>query len=441
MKKLLSILLVTVLTLGVFTGCGSKEEKTVDTNDKVSEETTKEPIELRYQIVWDINSGRGKNIQSVVDMFNESNENVKVSLITGDSDEKKLITSLLSDDTAELIQLSVKSVKTIGKEGLLRDLTEYKNDYSELFYDELLNFFQYEDQLFAAPWIGHTIELVYNKDLFEAAGLTQAPSTWDEVLEYSKIIEEKTDAKGLGIAGMQNNDAIWMATPIIKSYGGEFITEEDGKQVMAINNDQGIKGLEIYQQIAKNYDGAAEKNGGNVMEDFRNQKIAMEFQGPWGVTDIWKNNNPFEVSAALIPAGPAGRFVDGGPYGIAIPASISDEKAEAAIEFINYLQSTEAQAKIMEGEYDEKTDNYYPYRVPMRKDMKDSEYFVEHPELLVFIEGLEHVIDSFPSPEFNQIANEVITVELNKLASGETTPDQAAKTMEEKGNEILKNIQ
>lgn len=441
MKKLLSILLVTVLTLGVFTGCGSKEEKTVDTNDKVSEETTKEPIELRYQIVWDINSGRGKNIQSVVDMFNESNENVKVSLITGDSDEKKLITSLLSDDTAELIQLSVKSVKTIGKEGLLRDLTEYKNDYSELFYEELLNFFQYEDQLFAAPWIGHTIELVYNKDLFEAAGLTQAPSTWDEVLEYSKIIEEKTDAKGLGIAGMQNNDAIWMSTPIIKSYGGEFITEEDGKQVMAINNDEGIKGLEIYQQIAKNYDGAAEKNGGNVMEDFRNQKIAMEFQGPWGVTDIWKNNNPFEVNAALIPAGPAGRFVDGGPYGIAIPASTSDEKAGAAIEFINYLQSTEAQAKIMEGEYDEKTDNYYPYRVPMRKDMKDSEYFVEHPELLVFIEGLEHVIDSFPSPEFNQIANEVITVELNKLASGETTPDQAAKTMEEKGNEILKNIQ
>lgn len=441
MKKLLSILLVTVLTLGVFTGCGSKEEKTVDTNDKVSEETTNEPIELRYQIVWDINSGRGKNIQSVVDMFNESNENIKVSLITGDSDEKKLITSLLSDDTAELIQLSVKSVKTIGKEGLLRDLTEYKNDYSELFYDELLNFFQYEDKLFAAPWIGHTIELVYNKDLFEAAGLTQAPSTWDEVLEYSKIIEEKTDAKGLGIAGMQNNDAIWMSTPIIKSYGGEFITEEDGKQVMAINNDEGIKGLEIYQQIAKNYDGAAEKNGGNVMEDFRNQKIAMEFQGPWGVTDIWKNNNPFEVNAALIPAGPAGRFVDGGPYGIAIPASTSDEKAGAAIQFINYLQSTEAQAKIMEGEYDEKTDNYYPYRVPMRKDMKDSEYFVEHPELLVFIEGLEHVIDSFPSPEFNQIANEVITVELNKLASGETTPDQAAKTMEEKGNEILKNIQ
>lgn len=441
MKKLLSILLVTVLTLGVFTGCGSKEEKTVDTNDKVSEETNNEPIELRYQIVWDINSGRGKNIQSVVDMFNESNENVKVSLITGDSDEKKLITSLLSDDTAELIQLSVKSVKTIGKEGLLRDLTEYKNDYSELFYDELLNFFQYEDKLFAAPWIGHTIELVYNKDLFQAAGLTQAPSTWDEVLEYSKIIEEKTDAKGLGIAGMQNNDAIWMSTPIIKSYGGEFITEEDGKQVMAINNDEGIKGLEIYQQIAKNYDGAAEKNGGNVMEDFRNQKIAMEFQGPWGVTDIWKNNNPFEVNAALIPAGPAGRFVDGGPYGIAIPASTSDEKAGAAIEFINYLQSTEAQAKIMEGEYDEKTDNYYPYRVPMRKDMKDSEYFVEHPELLVFIEGLEHVIDSFPSPEFNQIANEVITVELNKLASGETTPDQAAKTMEEKGNEILKNIQ
>lgn len=441
MKKLLSVLLVSILALSLFAGCGSKVENTIDKKDKVTEEISKEPIDIRYQIVWDINSGRGKNIQSVVDMFNQSQENIKVSLITGASDDKKLVTSLLSDDTAELIQLNVKSAKTIGKEGLLKDLSEYKEDYSEIFYDELLGFFEYEEQLFAAPWIGHTIELVYNKDLFEAAGLTKAPSTWDEVLEYSKIIEEKTDAIGLGIAGMQHNDAIWMSTPIIKAYGGEYITVEDGKQVMAINTEEGIKGLEVYQQIASNYDGVAEKNGGNIMEDFRNQKIAMEFQGPWGVTDIWKNNNPFEVSAAVMPAGPAGRFVDGGPYGMAIPESISGDKYKAAIEFIGYMQSTDAQAKIMEGEYDEKTDNYYPYRVPMRKDMKESEYFVKHPELLVFTEGLEYVIDSFPSPEFNQVASEVITVELNKLASGEITPAQAAKTIEEKGNKILNNIQ
>lgn len=441
MKKLLSVLLVSTLTLSLFVGCGSKDENTIDKNDKVTEEINKEPVEIRYQIVWDVNSGRGKNIQSVVDMYNESQEDIKVSLITGASDDKKLVTSLLSDDTAELIQLSVKSVKTIGKEGLLKDLSEYKKDYSGIFYDELLNFFEYDGQLFAAPWIGHTIELVYNKDLFAAAGLIKAPSTWDEVLEYSKIIEEKTDATGLGIAGMQHNDAIWMSTPIIKSFGGEYITVKDGKQAMAINTEEGIKGLEVYQQIATNYDGAAEKNGGNIMEDFRNQKIAMEFQGPWGVTDIWKNNNPFEVSAAVMPAGPAGRFVDGGPYGMAIPESISDDKCQASMEFIGFMQSKEAQAKIMEGEYDEKTDNNYPYRVPMRKDMEESEYFVEHPELLVFTKGLEYVIDSFPSPEFNQVASEVITVELNKLATGEITPVEAAKTIEEKGNEILKNIQ
>lgn len=445
MKRLVAITCACILGVSAFVGCGNKAPETtkVEKQETKKEEPKKEtaktePTDIRFQIVWDVNSGRGQNIQSVVDAFNKSQQDVSVSLITGTSDDKQLITSLLSDDAPEVIQMSVKNTKTIGVEGLLRELNDFEGSYKEIFYPELVEFFKYDGALYGAPWIGHTIELVYNKDLLTAAGLDKAPETWEEVMEYSKVIEEKTDATGLGIAGMQNNDAIWMSTPIIMSYGGKFIDTKDGKEVMAINTPEGIKGLSMYQQFANMYPGAAEKNGGNVMEDFRNGKIAMEFQGPWGITDIWKNGNPFVVDATVMPAGPAGRFVDGGPYALSIPATLEGEKYDAALAFMNYLQDTSAQEMIMDGEYDEKTDAYYPYRVPMRKDMAASKYFEENPQFLVYVQGLEHVIDSFPTPGFNQVANEVITVELNKLASGATTPEEAAKVIEEKGNEILR---
>lgn len=451
MKKfyglLTMVMLISVLSLS---GCGNANVSEDDLSKANSNEsstaenvtTIAEPIEIGYQIAWDVNSGRGVNIQSIVDVFNESNPDIKVSLITGSSDDKQIITSLLNDETPEVIQLSAKSTKTIAAEGLLKDFLDNEASYKEIFYPELVDFFKYEDELYAAPWIGHTIELVYNKNLFEQAGLDPEtpPKTWADVMTYSKVIEEKTGVTGLGMSGMQHNDTIWMSTPIILSSGGKWIDYVDGKEVIAINTPEGIEGLKMYQDFAKAYEGAAEKNGGNIMEDFRNGKIAMEFQGPWGVTDIWKNGNPFDVSTGLMPSGPSGRFADGGPYGMAIPVSLEGEKLDAALEFIEFMQTKAAQEKIMEGEYDEATDAYYPYRTPMRKDMADSEFFVSHPEFEVFIEGLADVIDSFPTPGFNQVSTEVITVELNKLASGSTTPEAAAAKIESDGNAVLRNF-
>jgi ABC-type glycerol-3-phosphate transport system substrate-binding protein len=454
MKSMLKIVLMVVLVMSlVVVGC-SNDTETTESQDMDSQSdassTEDEPMQvdevteavnINFQIAWDIESGRGKNIQVAIDEFMLQNPNITVTMITG-GDEQQTITSLLNDAAPEVIQLAVKPVKTIAAEGLLLDLSSREGEYKEIFYPTLVDFFKTDGKLYGAPWIGHTIELIYNKDLFEAAGLDpeQPPKTWDELMEFSEQIEANTDAIGLGMAGQQGNDAIWMSTPIIKSYGGEFTEIVDGKEVVAINTPEGIKGLQVYQDFALKYEGAAEKNGGNVMEDFRNSKIAMEFQGPWGVTDIWKSGNLFEVGTGLMPAGPDGRYADGGPYGLSIPVNLDGVKFDAAMALIGYLQTPEAQEIIMQGEYDEATDAYYPYRVPMRTDMADSDFFQDNPEFLVFIEGLEYIIDSFPTPAYNQLATEVITVELNKLASGATTPEEAAQSIEENGNPILRTF-
>ena len=174
------------------------------------------------------------------------------------------------------------------------------------------------------------------------------------------------------------------------------------------------------------------------MADFRNQVVAMEFQGPWGITDIWKNGNPFEVSAAPVPAGPAGRAADIGPYMLTVPVGVEGKKLEASKKLIEFLGSKKGQEMLMKGE---KADdgNYYPFRVPVRKDMEDTDYFKKHPEFLVFIEGLKYPSVSTPVKEWVKVEEEVYRSQLNKAVIGEVSVEEALKNIEKLGNEILKN--
>lgn len=59
---------------------------------------------------------------------------------------------------------------------------------TDRFVDSFYNMFSLNGQQFALPFrIGGWV-LLYRKDLFEAAGLTETPKNMDELREYAKIL-------------------------------------------------------------------------------------------------------------------------------------------------------------------------------------------------------------------------------------------------------------
>ncbi len=438
--KSLKVLLASLLVFSiVLAGCSGGKD-----NSASDEGSNGEPVDLRMQIVWDTDSGRGQAIQKIVDEFEKQNENIKVELVGSSQNSQKLLTQILSGNAPEVLQVPYREVRSLGSEGGFADLTDDLGGETKNFYEEVVNLGKVDGKLYGFPWLGHTIQLVYNKTMFEEAGIQNPPETWEELYETAKKLTKDTDGDGkidqygIGLVGKQHHDITWLVNMFVNQSGADIVKKEGDEYKVALNSPEGKEALTFYKKLVNEVapPDTATKDGGAVMADFRNEVTAMEFQGPWGITDIWQNGKPFEVSAALAPAGPAGRASDLGPYMLSIPEGLEGAKKDAAIKLISYLGSKDAQEMIMLGEKGE-DGNYYPFRVPMRKDLKDADYFKEHPEFLVFIEGLKYPSISSPVESWVKVEEEVYQAELNNLVTGEKSVDEVLKTVEKKGNELL----
>ena len=75
----------------------------------------------------------------------------------------------------------------------------------------------------------------------------------------------------------------------------------------------------------------------------------------------------------------------------------------------------------MDGEYNADLDQYYPFRVPLRKDMADSDYFTAHPQFNAFVEGFEFPSIEVPSPDWSIVRDGSLQAEFSAIASGDKT--------------------
>ena len=289
---------------------------------------------------------------------------------------------------------------------------------------------------FGIPWLGHSMCLLYNKDLLDKAGVDAGSiKSLDALTKALEMVEQKTDAKGIGLVGADSNDISWMVNQFIYGFGSSLVSG-DGKTV-EINNEKSRAALDYYKNVLGMHAQATwtADTGEEVMKHFRNQEVAFEIQGIWGVTDILKNGSPFEVG--IIAMDDIGLCAEVGPMMLAIPAGMNDEKKEEAIRFIRYMISADAQEKIMNGEYSPEHDAYYPFRTPIRIDMADSHIFKSNPEYKLFIQGFQNPSIDVPVPAWQKIKDDLYGSGLHRVMSGKMTIDAFLDAMETEGNIIL----
>lgn len=427
MNKWISSILVILLLVSV-TGC------TTQGKNKVSD-STKLPLDFR--ITWKDYSDRGVAIKKIVDLYNaQSTGKYEVVLQGGDEELKNIENSIKNDDEAPILVLPYRYVKYFGSDMKLQDITASFTQEQSLFYPELWRLGTLDEKTYGIPWVGHSVCLVYNKDLLFSAGIGPDGITSLEAFERAlKRVEEATDAKGLGLVGANHNDVSWMVNQFIYGFGSSLV-DSTGK-IVTINNDQSKAALDYYINHLGQYAQPTwqDDTGVEVMEAFRNQEIAFEFQGPWGLTDVEKNGSPFEVGTISLES--MGLKSEVGPMMLSIPENMPAEKQAEAAEFIRFMISVEAQEKIMDGEYSPEHDAYYPFRVPTRMDLANVLVFEKYPEYLLFLEGFKDPSIDVPVPKWQVVKDEVYAPQLHKLMKGEISIEEFLSVVEEKGNIIL----
>ena len=435
MKKRVVLLLSLFLLVSVFlVSCSGKKQSTI-------EEPSNSKKQLSFRITWTAYSGRGEAIQKIVDLYNKKNNDGFEIVLHGGDEDIKALEGLLAEKSSEMIYvLPYRYVKYFGDKGKLENLSTNFQKEEELFYPELWKLGEFNGGVYGIPWVGHSVCLIYNKDLLQKAGVDAASiKSLDSLVKALEVVEGKTNAKGIGLVGANHNDISWMVNQFVYGYGSNLVDETGNK--VAVNNEKGKAAIAFYKDVLGKHAQPSWVNdtGVEVLEQFRKQKIAFEFQGVWGVTDNEKNGNSFPVG--IIKLEDIGLCSEVGPMMLAIPSGMSNEKKEGAIKFIKFMISKDAQEKIMDGEYSPEHDTYYPFRVPVRKDLSDSVVFEKYPKYLPFLQGFKKPSIDVPVPKWQIIKDNYYAPGLNQVMKEEIAIDEFLKRIEVEGNKILDKSQ
>lgn len=233
----------------------------------------------------------------------------------------------------------------------------------------------------------------YNKEMWEAAGLTDAdiPKTWDELREVAKKLTIK-DGDRLIQAGLNFNDDFHQNYLLGLNYQlGENLFLED-KRTPNVTSDA-MK--QVMQMLVDMYevDGVGSKDFGEKGSDsFGQGQSAMVIQ--WGHYYNTLNTTWTDIDFGVfeIPT------FDGNPYAynryngestFGINKNASAEQQAVAQDFVKYfLANDEAQIAF----------NLAMSTFPAKKSLADSEEIMANPSLSILSEHIDHYIWPGPMP-------------------------------------------
>lgn len=430
MKGFYKKLLCMMLLIFLFSLAGCTGKRTV-------EQSAPPRDSLVFRITWKAYSGRGEAIQKIVSNYNASlNGNFEINMVDGDEDFAAVEELLSGRSPVDIYVLPYRYVQYFGYKGKLMDISRNFEEEKGFFYQNLWKLGEVDGRTYGVPWVGHAMGLLYNKSILQKAGVEPGEiRSIDDLAAACQKVEAKTGARGIGLVGADHNDVSWMVNQFVYGFGSQLVDKE-GKRVV-INNDKTRSAIDFYKNTLGGHAQSTwvDDTGVEVMEYFRKQQIAFEFQGIWGVTDIWKNGRPFEVG--VIPLEDIGLPSEVGPLMLSLPVDLNPAKKDAAINFINYMISREAQEKIMNGEYSPEHDSYYPFRTPVRKDLTHSLVFQNYPEFVPFLSGFENPSIDVPAPGWQKIKERYYAPGLHRVMNGDLTIEEFLQTVEKEGNKIL----
>ncbi|PXA73361.1 ABC transporter substrate-binding protein [Cryobacterium arcticum] len=163
------------------------------------------PVELNYW-AW------APNLEQVVDIWNEENPDIQVTVQKqdgGDPAITKLLTAIKAGSGApDLIQAEYQKIPTLVSSDALADLSEYgAGDIEDSFADGVWDSVTLgSDAIYAIPQDSGPMMFFYRADIFDQLGLT-VPTTWDEYAEVARAVHAADPAKYLGT--FSSNDAGW----------------------------------------------------------------------------------------------------------------------------------------------------------------------------------------------------------------------------------------
>ncbi|MDZ5661558.1 extracellular solute-binding protein [Nocardioides sp. zg-1308] len=329
--------------------CGSDGGDSDSNNDSEADSgSTELSAELTW---WDTSDpdNEAPAYDELIAKFNEEYPDITIDhqIVPFDQTQNKFKTAAEADSGApDILRAEVAWTPEFASLGYLYALdgtAALENNFLET----PLSSNEFDGKTYGVPQVTDTLGLMYNKELFEKAGLDPEapPTTWDEVREAAAALKSEA-----GVDGIYLNSGGYFLLPFMYGEGADIVDTES--QTITVNSPEAVTGIETAQSLVE--DGSAVKPTANdpygtMMTLFKEQKVGMIINGPWevaGISDDPKFGGIENLGVAPVPAGGAGQGAPVGGHNYVVYSGMDDQKAEAAAAFIAFMSSAESEAFI-----------------------------------------------------------------------------------------------
>ncbi|MBA2948481.1 extracellular solute-binding protein [Streptomyces himalayensis] len=301
---------------------------------------------------WDTSNATNEapTYKALIKQFEKANPDIKVKYVNVpfDQAQNKFDTAAGSKGAPDVLRAEVGWTPAFAKKSYLLPLdgTEALADQDK-FKSNLIEQAQYEGKTYGAPLVTDTLALVYNKELFEKAGIAEAPATWDDLKSAAAKIKSKT-----GVDGYWGTTQAYYAQSFLYGEGTDTV-DVDAKKI-TVKSDAAVKAYKTWQSL---FDGKGLHKAdttadayAHIQDAFVSGKVAAIIQGPWEITNFYKGSafkDKSNLGIATVPAGSSGKAgAPTGGHNLSVYAGSDKAHQEASLKFVNFMTSAKSQEQI-----------------------------------------------------------------------------------------------
>jgi raffinose/stachyose/melibiose transport system substrate-binding protein len=365
--------------------------------------------------------------EEVVNEFHEEHANIRLDVtpLNNDVFKSELTTAMQGDEPPDMFQSWGGGVLAqFAEAGLVQDITDGVEPILGNFHEHALAPYTIDDRIYGLPFNMGMVGIWYNQTLFEQAGITEPPTTWNQFLE---VVQQLKAANITPIA--LGGEPLWpghywwtyLAMRVAGVEGLQAAAEERSLEapefVQAGELLQELTALEPFQPgfLSASYD---QEDGQAALVG--TGQAAMELMGHWAPNVQVDASGTEGLGEALgffpFPEveGGAGAVTEvlGGGDGIAV----GRDAEEGVFEFLNFMFEVER--------YRGTVETGAPLSV-----MPETDDAVEDPRLHLVLEqlGQQTAFQLYVDQDFPPAVGQEINASTGALIAGEKDPEAVVR--------------
>ena len=284
-SKLFSLIALALAALLVLSACGNAAAPTETTGApaKPAETETQapapaEPVTITY-CNFNSSGGNEETLAKMVVAFEAEHPNIKVEVETIGYDDyfTQMQTRVAGGTAPDCYELNIENFAAYANKGQLAEISGV--DVSGL-NDTALNAFNVGGVQYGLPESFSNVVLIYNKDLFDQAGVAYPTDDWTQ--DDLQAAAEAIRALGDDIYGIWQPITYNEFFKVVAQYGGALLNED--KTAFTINSPENLKAAQtlVDRVLVSNVQpNAAQQGGMGDWDMFMSGRLGMIPTGIW----------------------------------------------------------------------------------------------------------------------------------------------------------------